>query len=130
MSYPSRPLALRFAEKVIPEPNSGCFLWLGMLNGEGYGRIRRDRSRRMLMAHRVAWELVHGPIPKGLDALHRCDNPPCVNERHLFVGTRADNNRDAAAKGRNVQQKKTHCPVGHPYDAENTRLAYGRRRCK
>lgn len=66
----------------------------------GYFRVLVEGRR--VMAHRHAWEQAHGPIPAGLCVLHRCDNPPCINVDHLFLGTRADNNRDKWAKGRGV----------------------------
>jgi len=53
---------------------------------------------------------------------HECDNPPCFRYDHLVVGTVAENNADRSAKGRSANQKKTHCPLGHPYDQENTYL--------
>jgi hypothetical protein len=59
------------------------------------------------MAHRLAWMLVHGDIPDGLMVLHRCDNPPCCNVDHLFLGTRADNMHDMSVKGRARVQKFT-----------------------
>lgn len=59
-----------------------------------------------MRSHRAAWELTHGPVPDGLFVLHRCDNPPCCNPAHLFLGTRGDNNRDARAKGRHVHGER------------------------
>lgn len=83
-----------------------CWEWQGertrRVGGElSYGRVNWEgRSQR---AHRVAWELVNGPIPAGLHVLHHCDNPPCVNPAHLFLGTHTDNMRDMVAKGRNAR---------------------------
>jgi len=71
-----------------------CQEWTGRRNRDGYG-IQGHK-----LAHRVAWETAHGPIPDGLCVLHRCDNPPCVDVEHLFLGTRADNAADRNAKGR------------------------------
>jgi len=56
----------------------------------------------MLYVHRVAWELTSGPIPDGMQVLHACDNPPCFNPEHLFLGTRSDNMVDMVSKGRAV----------------------------
>lgn len=94
-----------------------CWIWTGRARHR-YGRFHVNGEEEA--AHRVAWELAGGKIPYGQCVLHRCDNPPCVNPVHLFLGTQADNLRDCASKGRNVQSKKTHCPSGHPYDADNT----------
>jgi hypothetical protein len=87
------------------------------------------------LAHRVAWEKVHGPIPQGMQVLHRCDTPLCVNVEHLFLGTNADNQRDKASKGRvrNQYSDKDTCLRGHPWKPETTRIRASRpgvRECK
>lgn len=100
MSYPPKPREQLFAERTMPEPNSGCLLWTGPANGLGYGRIHVVGTRRRAGAHRVAFEVVHGPVPQGMEVCHRCDTPSCVNVDHLFLGTHRDNMADMAAKGR------------------------------
>lgn len=77
------------------ELDSPCDEWPGFRNRKGYGQAGRHT-----LVHRAAWEAVHGPIPDGVCVLHRCDNPPCVSPAHLFLGTKAENNRDMHAKGR------------------------------
>ena len=76
-----------------------CWVWTGGTNGVGYGRVS-DADGRTVLTHRLVYQLEVGPIPEGLWVLHHCDNPPCVNPAHLFLGTVGDNNRDARAKGR------------------------------
>jgi len=79
-------------------PNA-CWIWTGSRLPTGYGRISfRGKAD---YATRVVWELTHGPIPPGLHVLHRCDNPPCCNPAHLWLGTPAENMHDRDAKGRN-----------------------------
>lgn len=76
-----------------------CWEWQGYRNTRGYGQIG-TRYARLALTHRVAHELVNGPIPEGLSVLHGCDNPPCCNPKHLRVGTHLDNSADAKARGR------------------------------
>jgi len=76
-----------------------CWVWQGHLS-RGYGHMRV--GDRKLSAHRISWAVHNGPVPLGLCILHRCDTPACVNPTHLFLGTKADNNRDRNAKQRHA----------------------------
>lgn len=76
--------------------------WMGQRDSFGYGRIKVGGKK--LYTHRLAYELKHGPIPKGAQVLHRCDNPPCCNDEHLFLGTNKDNSDDKVAKGRSAKR--------------------------
>jgi hypothetical protein len=94
-----RTLEERLRAKLGPkDPVTGCTVWTGGGIPAGYGLI--SRGGRMVLAHRVAYELKHGPIPDGMKVCHSCDNPPCCNDEHLFLGTQADNMADRDAKGR------------------------------
>lgn len=93
-------LAERLEYYSIPEPNSGCQLWLGSADTDGYGQIRDNGP--MAGAHRVAWRIAFGSIPVGLIVCHKCDVPPCINADHLFLGTHRDNAADRDAKGRRI----------------------------
>ena len=75
-----------------------CWEWKKGRNSKGYGEFLTDG--KSMLAHRYAYTLVNGPIPKGMMVCHVCDNPPCCNPTHLFSGTGADNMQDAAQKGR------------------------------
>lgn len=101
LSYPTESLRERFDAKWIPEPNSGCWLWEAFTNAGGYGQMTiGKRSDGTILAHRAAWIIYRGDIPEGLGVLHRCDNPPCVNPDHLFLGTEKDNMQDCSRKNR------------------------------
>ena len=93
-----RSLQRRFDSQYMPEPNSGCWIWCGYANSNGYGIIHAH-NRTMLATH-ISLELIGRPLPRGLHALHHCDNPPCVNPDHLFPGTDMDNYQDSIRKGR------------------------------
>lgn len=93
-----RSLRLRFQAQYIPEPNSGCWLWLGATNQEGRARMMTPNGLKQ--ASHVSLELAGRQLPPGLSALHTCDNVYCVNPAHLFFGTQFDNMRDCVRKGR------------------------------
>jgi hypothetical protein len=95
------PLIDRFFRYVGRKLPSGCIPWIGCTNKDGYGVISSGRrDGRMLLANRASYELFVGPIPQGLHVLHSCDNPPCINPVHLFIGTQAINMADKKSKGR------------------------------
>jgi|SRR5579864_39387 len=96
-----KSLADRFWDKVGNRFSTGeCWSWIGAKSSAGYGILSKKPGPSPLYAHRISWELNNGPIPHGACVLHRCDNPPCVNPDHLFLGSKRDNSRDMAAKGR------------------------------
>jgi len=109
--------------------DNDCWEWTGSLNPHGYGAFNVNDGHRQ--AHRVAYEIIVGPIPDGLQIDHLCRNPPCVNPAHLEAVTQRENilrGVGFAAKA----ARATHCPSGHPYNEANTYVSpsTGWRRCR
>lgn len=138
----------RFMAKVIPEPNSGCWLWVGGVTGTGYGQFWDSSRKVKVIASRWAYEQFKGYIPDGIFSCHHCDVRSCVNPSHLFLGTQSDNMTDCSKKNRifrwasNDHLKKygtipvpwqrgiTHCKAGHGFTPENTYKHDGKRKCR
>lgn len=113
-------LSERFWKKVDRRGPDECWLWFAWKSSKGYGRFHVDGKGQQ--AHRVAYEALVGPIPKGLQLDHLCRNPACVNPAHLEPVTGKENvNRGQSAELSAAQQRAiTHCPNGHQYTPENT----------
>ena len=112
------------------DETTGCWNFQSSVNNDGYPRV--SFMGRRMCAHRAAaicWLRFTDWRNSKRIVCHRCDNPRCINPKHLFVGTSLDNAKDCSAKGRQASQKKTHCPQGHLYSPENTRLSGNRRYC-
>lgn len=107
--YTRKALRERLAALCQLDDATGCLEFVGGKRGKGYGCFTVSTGRTE-GAHRVAWELENGPIPMGLHVLHRCDNRPCCNPEHLFLGTNRDNIADMIAKGRDRKVQGVESP--------------------
>ncbi len=93
--------------------NTKCWIWQGAKNRKGYGQKRL--KGKLWITHRLSWHTFNGPIPEGIQVLHKCDTPSCWNPEHLFLGTNQDNVDDKMRKKRHWTFSKTACKNGHPY---------------
>lgn len=98
-------LEQRFWSDVDKRGANECWPWAGARNKKGYGLFRLRPSENRRLAHRVAWALERGEISDGQCVLHKCDNPPCCNPAHHFLGTRADNIVDMMSKRRDLHPR-------------------------
>jgi len=107
----------------VSEPNTGCMLWLGLANKNGYGKI--GFKYKSWTAHRLSFHLFKQNLKHGDLICHKCDTPACINPDHLFIGTPLTNMQDKVSKGRlkNQNMAKTHCKHGHEFNAENTKYS-------
>lgn len=128
------PLQSFWVNVRIGDPDE-CWPWTGSKQRKGYGTV--NRFKRQWVAHRFAWEMMNGPIPEGMLVCHKCDNPPCCNPAHLFLGTNKENLMDCVAKGRHAETRKTHCKHGHAFTPDNilrfpgdVRIGRLRRECR
>lgn len=130
---------VRLMRNVVMITESGCWIFLGVLDRNGYGQITNDNYERR-QAHRVSYEVHIGPIPEGLDLDHLCRVRSCVNPKHLEPVTFEENLRRGAEAGfgRLVgirviaanKKNQTHCRNGHEYTEENVYPYRGKRMCR
>ncbi len=125
-------LAERFEGKYLRRAAHECWPWIAVKNG-GYGEIKAESGNRKHKAHRVAFEIHKGPIPKGLVVDHICRNPSCVNPNHLRAITKVENTMIGFGYYA-INGRKTHCVNGHEFTPSNTLkhsgAAGGGRRCR
>jgi hypothetical protein len=113
IAYRNRPFdPERLWKKVLKGGPDECWPWQGSCNIKGYGQISIEGRPRTVT--RVIWKLLYQDIPPGIHLLHRCDNPPCCNPAHLFLGTPKDNTQDMMRKGRNRNKPKATALANSP----------------
>lgn len=105
-----------FWSKVSKGEDHECWPWVGRVGSSGYGNFRTGPRKGLSSgAHRVSWELTYGPIPRGLQVCHKCDNKICCNPKHLFLGTSQENHDDKVMKDRQARgEAVVHRGEHHP----------------
>jgi hypothetical protein len=112
--YISTPAEL-FERHCIKGLIDECWIWNGYITPNGYGQTRiGGRNSKAIQAHRLSWLVNFGEIPKDMHILHKCDNRPCCNPNHLFIGTNLDNILDRVSKDRSNRWIKTAPREKHP----------------
>ena len=124
-----RDIAAYLDARLVPEPNSGCLIWTGMISVKGYGRIIVDG--RYIGAHRVAFELANGPLPQGMVPDHKCKVRCCINPRHMRALTHVENVMCGDGPTA-IRARATSCLNGHPLTGDNLyiRPSSGYRSCR
>lgn len=118
-----------FFDRFSPEPNTGCWLWTRGQTRNGYGLWWHRKHQRLVYIHRHSFELLRGPIPKGMQLDHLCRMRCCGNPDHLEIVTNRENClRGISPAARNA--RKTHCKRGHAFTEENTRFDGKGRQCR
>ena len=118
----------RMERKIRKVPDTECWEWTGPKTPNGYGKHRKGPGHPERMTHRLMWEHANNQeIPEGLQLDHLCRNRACCNPDHMEAVTASENTRRQDHHERSV----THCPQGHEYSAENTRITpKGKRVCR
>lgn len=124
MSPKRTPWVPRFWDKIRLPDQNGCMLWTGAVRPDGYGQFQLHNKEKIYYAHRLAYEILVGAIPEGLQLDHLCRVRNCVAVSHLEPVTQTENLRrgNSSKSWAAIQRSRTHCKNGHKFSPENTRV--------